>query len=204
MLYHGGSGGSSFELKRLITPGEFTVSSSSEKVYFTTGNLQYLGNEKTGNKWRFADNQWDFMANGPTAAEYPGNVTISTYTNYNIKNSDSEINQKAARDLFPWATSGIGGHHQPYDVGWNSGDYSAYGALENNLYDGDGTADWGKNTIYGRNDWRTLKAAEYVYLLGVEDDGRKVRDKDGKSVEPFGYGRINGVDGMIILPKFRL
>jgi len=200
-FYHGGSG-SALEVKRLIVPGEFSVS-ATKKVNFTTGNLQYLGKET---KWRFATNQWDRMANGPSAEPVTdrGNVTVYGYENgeYNYyETGQTEKNKNSARDLFCWASSGIGGHGKPYVIGTNN----AYDNDSDNLCDGDGTADWGKNTIYGRNDWRTLTAAEYQYLIDYYDktqqaEGRKVKDKDGNDVKPYGYGTVHGIDGMIILP----
>ena len=43
--------------------GKFTVNNSGDKVYFSKGNLQLVGE----NSWKFADNQWDYF--GDTQAD---------------------------------------------------------------------------------------------------------------------------------------
>lgn len=62
--------------------GKFTVNSSGDKVYFSKGNLQYIGSAATP-YWKFADNQWDCLG-------------TSTGQNSSATNVD--------RDLFGWGT----------------------------------------------------------------------------------------------------
>lgn len=105
--------------------GKFSVD-ATHKVYFSQGNLQY---KATTNTWRFAENQWDAMGS---------------------QNQFIEEHYDGWIDLFGWGTSGY--HHgavcyQPWSVAQSNTDYMAYGDLNADLYDGDGTADWGYNVI---------------------------------------------------------
>ncbi len=61
--------------------GQFSVS-GTKKVYFSKGNLQYIGSAATP-YWKFADNQWDYLG-------------TSTGQNSSATNVD--------RDLFGWGT----------------------------------------------------------------------------------------------------
>ncbi len=62
--------------------GQFTINGSGDKVYFSKGNLQYIGSAATP-YWKFADNQWDYLG-------------TSTGQNSSATNVD--------RDLFGWGT----------------------------------------------------------------------------------------------------
>jgi hypothetical protein len=62
--------------------GQFTINGSGDKVYFSKGNLQYIGSAATP-YWKFADNQWDYL-------------DTSTGQNSSATNVD--------RDLFGWGT----------------------------------------------------------------------------------------------------
>ncbi len=62
--------------------GQFTINGSGDKVYFSKGNLQYIGSAATP-YWKFADNQWDYLG---------------TSTGQN--SSATNVN----RDLFGWGT----------------------------------------------------------------------------------------------------
>jgi len=205
---------SSETLTEGILPGIFTTA-KRKAVRFTQGNLQYLG-QATENKWRFADNQWDFMGNGPVGdprgdVDGPGNVRfgdeyIGKYNYASGLATPTEDDMASARDLFGWGTSGISGsagvatNFQPYCTSTSPEPYWAYNNVDANLEDNGGYADWGHNTINGKNDWRTLKAVEYTHFLDINNDGRKVVDENHNYVKPFGFGKVKGVDGMIVLP----
>ena len=107
--------------------GKFTINSNGDQVYFSKGNLQYIGSAATP-YWKFAEHQWDYLGNngqGGTAA-----------------NVD--------RDLFCFGASGYphgATVYQPWDHGSYDDRHYAYGVQGNNLNDGDGRADWGYNAI---------------------------------------------------------
>ena len=150
--------------------GKFSVD-ATHKVYFSQGNLQY---KATTNTWRFAENQWDAMG---------------SQNQFIAENYDGWI------DLFGWGTSGYNHGavcYQPWSVTQSNTDYMAYGDLNADLYDGDGTADWGYNVISNgggeENLWRTLTADEFYYLL---------QDRPGVR---YARATVNDVAGLILLP----
>ena len=66
--------------------GQFTVNASGDKVYFSKGNLQYIGSAATP-YWKFADNQWNYLGTLPrmlTATSSDG-VRKQTRTRLQIK-----------------------------------------------------------------------------------------------------------------------
>lgn len=122
--------------------GVFSVSSTN-KVCFSQGNLQY---QASTNTWRFAANQYSIVGNAA------GNTSPSA-------------TQSAWIDLFGWGTSGFNGKH-PYNTSTNSSDYgtSGNGNISGTNYD------WGVyNPISnGGNQsgmWHTLTQSEWYYLL---------------------------------------
>ena len=121
--------------------GVFSVG-TNKRVHFSQGNLRYSCSTSNP-EWRFADNQYDYVA-------FDG----SAYS----ENSGKWI------DLFGYGTSGHDNGQtcwQPYSISLNSGDYYI-GNLS-------GNADWGSNTISnGRNPvnpWYTLSINEWRHLF---------------------------------------
>ncbi len=171
----------------------FTYSvSATKKVYFSRGNLQYIGSAATP-YWKFADYQMDFF----------GSKTAQQGS------SASNID----RDMFGWGTSGWnykGAHAvctQPWSTSTTDTDYQPYGSNSKNLYDGNdknddkGKADWGAaNTISnGGTGWRTLTGktgGEWDYLIYGRTNNAAL----------WGLGTIgNGQcakKGLIILPDY--
>lgn len=187
------------------SPKTFTVGAGADgikgtsddiKVYFSQGNLQYRAKggvagdacataepgEYAGGTWRFAEHQSDIIAQG---------------------NNNAALDYEGWIDLFSWGTSGYNhgaNCYQPwnlkdYDYQW---DFAAYGDYAKHLYDEDGTADWGANTIYvgstPTDGWRTLTGdtdGEWQYLLKERNNAARL----------FGGGKIgNCATGIIILP----
>lgn len=154
---------------------KFTVS-YGKQVYFSQGNLQYIGSA-TPAYWKFADNQWDCF----------GNTTG--------QGSDSET---VDRDLFAWGTSGYSHGaicYQPWSTSTTNNHYFAYGNQSNNLENQTGKADWGYNAIanggnWENSGWRTLTNSEWGYLFNSRVDASS----------KWGYGKVDDVNGMIILP----
>ena len=156
--------------------GLFTINANGDQVYFSQGNLQYIGSAATP-YWKFADNQWDYL--GTTTGQ---------------NSSDQNVD----RDLFGWGTSGYNhgaSCYQPWSTSTNESQYYAYGKYTYNLYDQTGKADWGYNAIAnGGNQenfgWRTLSNAEWGYVFN---------SRANASLK-WGEGMVNGVNGVILLP----
>lgn len=121
----------------------FSVSGDKE-VYFSKANLRY--NESSG-VWSFHDNQIDGCIGWVTGSYPQGN---------NVSPNGSEM------DRFCW------GFQYPTTTG-----ESDYVDGSRNLNRTDGT-DWGcALTSEGNNNWRTLTAAEWNYLLNNANRGSK-------------------------------
>ena len=149
----------------------FTVNANGDQVYFSQGNLQYIGSAATP-YWKFADHQWDYLG---------------TSTGQNSSNPNVD------RDLFGYGTSGyyLGfAEYQPWTIVWN-GDYWPY-----NLFDQTGQADWGYNAIANggnteNSGWRTMTRQEGSYVFFTRSTASGIR---------FAKGKVNGVNGIILLP----
>ena len=156
--------------------GLFSMSDSTQ-VYFSQGNLQYIGSADVP-YWKFADNQWDYFG-------------TTTGQNSNAENVD--------RDLFGWGTSGYDHGavcYQPWSTNSNNNQYYVYGAYNYNLYDQTGQADWGYNAISNggnteNSGWRTLTAEEWVYVFNTRSTTSGIR---------YAKATVNGVGGVILLP----
>ena len=159
------------------TNGFFTVNANGDQVYFSQGNLQYIGSAATP-YWKFADHQWDCF----------------------VKNTGQNSNsQYVDRDLFGWGTSGYNHGavaYQPWATSTTHSQYYAYGNSQFNLYDGNGQADWGYNAIVNggnqeNSGWRTLTSAEWAYIIYTRSTPSDIR---------YAKGKVNGVKGLILLP----
>ena len=163
--------------------GQFTINNSGDKVYFSKGNLQYIGSagngdaNNTGAYWKFADNQWDCL--GTTTGQNSTSQTVD-------------------RDLFGWGTSGWSGSGATYYRPWDTdkSDGSLYGPPgQYNLNGSYAQADWGVHNAISNGggqagQWRTLTRDEWEYVfLG----------RSGASSK-YGHGKVNGRNGMILLP----
>ena len=174
--------------------GLFSVS-ATKQVYFSKGNLQYIGSagngddNNTGAYWKFAENQWDNFGNE--------------------SGHSGSSNQNADRDLFRWATSGYNHGaraYQPWSTDNTSSSYNAYGAWNKNLYDSKddgsmkGQADWGYNAISNggnlEGQWRTLTTQEWQYVFNTRSManvdfrytlGKRVKDVLGIIIYPDDY-----------------
>jgi hypothetical protein len=153
--------------------GLFSVS-SSKKIYFSQGNLQY---QASTNTWRFAENQWDYVGFG----------------NQNISwNYDGWI------DLFGWGTSGYENGaecYQPWSCSMESYDYNVYGCVNCSLYYSTGEADWGYNAISNggnkENLWHTLTMEEWNYVFNTRNTLTGLR---------FVKAYVHGVHGVVLFP----
>lgn len=153
----------------------FTVNSNGDKVWFSQGNLQYIGSAATP-YWKFAENQWDYF--GETTGQCSTSQTVD-------------------RDLFGWGTSGWGGgtYWQPYDVGWVDDASCNYGygrtSYGGNLTGYNRNEDWGVyNAISNGGNtagkWRTLTIDEWYYLFNQ------------RGTKCYEFAIVNGVCGVIL------
>ncbi len=151
--------------------GLFTVNEGGTQVYFSQGNLQYVGGE-----WRFAEHQWDILGD----------------------NGQGSASEDASRDLFGWGTSGRAHgalSYQPWSTSQTDSEYYAYGDKGYDLVDEDGTADWGSNGIANGGDveglWRVLTREEWEYLFFGRATSSGIR---------YAKAKVNGVKGVLVLP----
>lgn len=174
----------------------FSVSADRE-VLFSPGNLQYNaalgthecadGSTKQGT-WRFAEHQYDYVGDAAIGNVYQDGVKCN---NELISDTyDGWI------DLFGWGTSGWNSGanaYQPWAKSKVIEDYCPGGDPTNNLTGAYAFADWG---IYNAIDddpsgtWRTMSTEEWIYLLHKRADYAHL----------FGYGTVNGIQGLILLP----
>lgn len=156
--------------------GLFSVDKGVQ-VYFSKGNLQYQAS--TG-RWCFAEHQYDFVGKENT------NLSPSW---------DGWI------DLFGWGTSGYDHGALDYQP-WSGNEdtksderHYAYGRPENHLFEQDGKADWGYNSIENGGDkenvWRTPTVSEWVHLLFNRKTSSGVR---------FVKAQVAGINGLMLLP----
>lgn len=156
--------------------GKFTINAEGHQVYFSQGNLQYIGSA-TEPYWKFADNQWDYLG---------------TTTNQN------STNQNVDRDLFGWGTSGWNPgntYYRPWDTHNSSG--ASYGPSgSNNLTGTYANSDWGVYNPFSNggnlpNQWRTLSRDEWGYVFDIRTTDSGIR---------FAKAIVNNVNGVILLP----
>ena len=132
--------------------GKFSVS-STDKVYFSKGNLQYT---KSTGKWSFMDHQYSTVETTSQAigGDYASQDVVS---------------------LFGWGTSGWNNGNQYYQPYNTANTTSSYGPKNGSTYTynltGDyANADWGHNAISNGGNtadtWRTLTKDEWEWLLG--------------------------------------
>lgn len=159
--------------------GLFTINANGDQVYFSQGNLQYIGSAATP-YWKFADHQWDYLGD----------------------NGQGNNSQNIDRDLFGWGESGYNHGavcYQPWQNSATGSDYYAYGSSSYNLNDMTMQADWGYNSISNggnqeNSGWRTLTGGsngEWNYIFNLRSTNSNVR---------YAKAKVNGVNGVIILP----
>lgn len=152
--------------------GSFSVS-STQKVYFSKGNLQYQASSDT---WRFAEHQYDIIG------EANKNIS-STYSGW--------------IDLFGWGTSGYGSKY-PYMKSLDSTLYYHEQDIANTNYDW-GVYNAISNGGNKRNAWRTLTINEWKYVFNSRKDASSkysratVNNKHGYILLPDWWTTPNGL-----------
>ena len=144
-------------------PGAFSVS-ATKQVYFSQGNLQYIGSASTP-YWKFANEQYEFL--GTTTGQNSAATNVD-------------------RDLFGWATSGHNSKY-PYMTSTTASDYGP------SIYSGAWTSnsiywDWGvKNSSDLGDGWRTLTDSEWYWLFNSR---KPVNSVNGTSKARYTEARI--------------
>lgn len=155
--------------KPVITPHAFSVS-AKKKVYFSPGNLQY---QPSTGIWRFAEQQYHFVGAFSTGNVYNENTNRLCGNENKAKDYDGWI------DLYGFGTGG-----DPLLISNDGMQFTTF-------------TDWGINPISNggntANQWRTLTAAEWDYLLND-------RIEPMKATSLRGLATVNGVPGCIFLP----
>ena len=165
--------------------GLYTINENGDQVYFSQGNLQYIGNVSLP-YWKFADNQWDYFGD----------------------NGQTSVNVHVNRDLFGWGTSGwdcsntnfepwnviykrINNQLEIFDESWK------YGPTGDSDLTGDyANSDWGiynaiKNGGNQNGIWRTLSEEEWDYVFNSRITSSGIR---------YAKANVNNVNGVILLP----
>ena len=153
--------------------GLFKVS-ATQQVYFSKGNLQYIGSAGTP-YWKFADNQWDYL----------GTTTEQNSTNPNVD-----------RDLFGWGTW-TGSATNPANTSDNDSDYSWDNSdFVKTLQNGSGTWRTLNNDEWGYL-FNTRNGATVTTTSGTTNDARYTE----ATINTDGTG-VNGIilfpDGVTI------
>ena len=160
--------------------GVFSVS-STKKVRFSKGNLQY---QASTNTWKFAEQQWDIIGSQNSFRHSWDYGTITGSDNANIS-----VSYNGWIDLFGWGTSGFNGKY-PYMTSEQDEDY---GKGQNPI---SGTNyDWGiynkiSNGGNTKGIWRTLTYSEWDYML----------NKRKNALNKRGLACVNKINGIVLLP----
>lgn len=168
--------------------GLFTINANGDQVYFSKGNLQYIGSASNP-YWKFAEHQWELL--GTTTGQ----------------NSES---QNVDRDLFGWGTTGYIHEHsafcyQPWSTSTNVDDYRPLQIPSNSLYQMSGQGDWGYNAIFNGGNcenigWRTLKQYSDNSVPSNSEWSNLLYDRNTSSGIFFAKAVVNGVNGLVLLP----
>ena len=172
--------------------GKFSVS-STDKVYFSKGNLQYT---KSTGIWSFMDHQY-------STVETTSQAIGDDYASQDVVS------------LFGWGTSGWDNgntYYQPYNTAYLSGSGSSskgygYGPKNGSTYTYDLTgtyanADWGiynaiSNGGNTADTWRTLTEDEWTYLFNTRSASTVNGTADARYAKAYLFGTTHGV---IIFP----
>ena len=164
--------------------GKFSVS-STDKVYFSKGNLQYT---KSTSKWSFMDHQY-------STVETTGQAIGDDYASQDVVS------------LFGWGTSGWNNgntYYQPYNTANTTSSYGPKNGTTR-TYDLTGdyaNADWGRNNAISNggntaNTWRTLTKDEWTYLFNTRSASTVNGTADARYAKAYLFGTTHGV---IIFP----
>jgi hypothetical protein len=170
----------------------------THQIEFAHGNLQYKASE---NKWRIAENQYDFVGTYYTAHFFSGSKgyfedpAIGNVYEGGVKcnNTNESIGDVMSTDcwidLFGWNT-----WNKPLLVSADPADFAT---------DQSSFTDWGHNTIYDTKSgteytpdtWRTPTMDEWMYIIGGRTNAQYLCGL--ASIDDPTYGNVKG---LILLP----
>jgi hypothetical protein len=164
--------------------GKFSVS-STDKVYFSKGNLQYT---KSTSEWSFMDHQY-------STVETTSQAIGDNYASQDVVS------------LFGWGTSGWNNgntYYQPYNTANTTSSYGPKNGTTR-TYDLTGdyaNADWGRNNAISNggntaNTWRTLTKDEWTYLFNTRSASTVNGTANARYAKAYLFGTTHGV---IIFP----
>ncbi len=169
-----------------FSPGNLQWSYTGGGTTATTHRTAITANGTNTGTWRFAEEQWNFVGYN----NYGNVYIVNGNSSIKCDNSKIKYNYNGWIDSFGWGTSGYRKNSVPYNTSQQN---SQYANGNNNL---DGTNDdWGVfNDIYNPvngitesyGTWRTFSKAEFDYLMTRQNLS--------------GAAKVNGVEGIIILP----
>lgn len=169
--------------------GKFSVS-STDKVYFSKGNLQYT---KSTGIWSFMDHQY-------STVETTSQAIGDDYASQDVVS------------LFGWGTSGRNNgntYYQPYNTSYVNSSSKGYGygptdgsSYTYNLTGTYANADWGLyNAISNGGNtagtWRTLTKDEWTYLFNTRSASTVNNVENARYAKAYLFGTTHGV---IIFP----
>ena len=168
--------------------GKFSVS-STDKVYFSKGNLQYT---KSTGIWSFMDHQY-------STVETTSQAIGDDYASQDVVS------------LFGWGTSGWNNgntYYQPYNTASVNSSSNGYGygptdgsSYTYNLTGTYANADWGHNAISNGGNtadtWRTLTEDEWTYLFNTRSASTVNGTANARYAKAYLFGTTHGV---IIFP----
>ncbi len=158
--------------------GGFFSVSSTQKVQFSQGNLQYRAMDENSapHHWRFAENQYDHIFTEDWTTSSTTSQITGTY--YNADSTHWV-------DLFLWGSSGKNNFY-PHKLDFPFNGITNISKTDN---------DWGVNCSISnggnnRNLWRTLTKDEWAYLLNTRDGAN----------EKWAKATVAGTKGLILVP----
>ena len=153
----------------------FTVNGDGGQVSFSQGNLQYQ--PQPDKAFRFAAKQNEYLGeeNHNTSCMYEGWIDLYNYglgknPTMVCGNCFEQCGQMDEDDEFDSPT------RRNTPMGENVPPFEEFGTANNPIANG------------GNDTWRTMTADEWEYLFTGRDNGL------------FGFGKVDGVNGMIVLP----
>ena len=199
-----------------IVDGKISVS-DSKQIYAAAGNLQYIGSE-TPVKWKFADNQWDMIGASQGTADanadrdlfgwgtsgwnnLANDSTSTNYQPYSVDNTSySSVSDSPSTNTSYYNPTHYGPawkSNSNYSITGTNYDWGIYHSPANGSLGGGSLIDNG-----GGLAWRKSLYNEGMYWGGAAGYSGLPRYLviNGNYVPKIGYGKVMGVNGLLILP----
>lgn len=162
-----------------VKTGLFSVNSNGRQVRFAQGSVYY---DKSKKKWNLMPDQHRRLVMG----DYTTGVDNASIVNVEYHGWGANGIEHGAVNISPRKTS------------TDNNDYYAYGDASKNLYDENGSADWGYNIITNADkaykQWRTITAEELAYIMEYRENAAEKYALATLSISTICYC------GLIVLP----